>query len=290
MKKVAYDISFALLLISPSIAFTEILLDDDFNLNYVDPAKWHRPTWQFDGDGTYVGRTQFRTTQNSPLPETQSGMVIITVETYNPTGSDFYGTDLISNRSFSLDEEIHVTARAKMDATQRGIVGGIFLYGLNSEDSTLHDEIDFELLANIPSQVQTNIYDNGPLDAGDWKLVAFPGGGLITDYHTYEIIWRPTEISWFIDGELVRRETGDVPRGPVNVHLNMWVPDTNWSEAFDGGLQPVSLPESNEVYSMSVDSVTIEGVTTQAPGPNPQEVNIVPILQILLLDAKSDEE
>ena len=104
---------------------------------------------------------RFRCTQNSSPPAANDSNAIITVETYNPTGFSFYGTDLISNQSFPLGKGIHITVRAKMDTSTRGIVGGIFLYALKAGSTTLHDEIDFELLTNRTDGVQTNIYSNG---------------------------------------------------------------------------------------------------------------------------------
>ena len=133
-------------------------LNDDFNGIIVDASGWHIPTWVSPTDGTYVGQTQFRCSQNAPLPAAIDSNAIIVLDTYNPTGSSFYGTDLISNQSFG--QRIIFTVRAKMNAPiPPGIVGGIFLYAPPASTSnTLHDEIDFELLSSDPSHVYTNIY------------------------------------------------------------------------------------------------------------------------------------
>lgn len=167
------------------------LFIDNFSGNIVDPNRWHIPTWTSDDDGTFVGRTQFRCTQNSSLPAVVKGNAIITVETFNPTGFSFYGTDLISNPSFSIENGIHIKVKAKMNTTTSGIVGGIFLYGLNSNNTTLHDEIDFEILTNHPDKVQTNLYHNEVLGAGHPQFTSYEMG-TITDYHIYEIKWLPS--------------------------------------------------------------------------------------------------
>ena len=273
MRKVLFCIVTGLLVVLPSIILAATCLYDDFNGDIVSSSRWHIPTWKSPTDGTFVGRTQFRCTQHSSLPACKDSNAIITVETYNPTGFSFYGTDLISNQSFCVGKGIHITVRAKMDTETRGIVGGIFLYALKPGSTTLHDEIDFEILTNLPNGVQTNIYSNEALDTGHPQFVSYTSGR-ITDYHIYEIKWEPKQVSWFIDGNLVRTETKYVPNGPMNFHLNIWVPDWRWDEAYDANLQPTTSPGSNQIFSMSVDSVNIE-----CGG-----CDLAPVLLLLLLD------
>jgi beta-glucanase (GH16 family) len=254
------------LVIPPSfIVLAETLLYDDFSGTMVSSSKWHIPTWVSPMDGTVVGLTQFRFTQNSSLPAVNDGNAIIVLESYNPTALSFYGTDLRSNQSFALGTGIHVTVRAKMNTTTPGIVGGIFLYALKPESTTYHDEIDFELLTNMPHGAQTNIYSNEKLGTGNVQFVPFPYGS-ITDYHTYEIKWQPNQVSWYIDGNLVRTETSHVPTGPMNFHLNIWVPDPGWPAAHDSNLKPATSPSSNQIFSMSVDSVHIKSISSAPAG------------------------
>jgi beta-glucanase (GH16 family) len=229
-------------------------------------------------DGTVVGHTQFRFTQKSSLPAADNGNAILAVESYNPTAFSFYGTDLRSNQSFDLGEGIHITVRAKMNTTTPGIVGGFFLYALKPGSTTYHDEIDFELLTNRPNEAQTNIYSNEKLGIGHVQFVPYASGS-ITDYHTYEIKWQPNQVSWFIDGHLVRTDTRHVPTGPMTFHLNIWVPDPGWPEAYDPNLKPTTSASSNQIFSMSVDSVNIQSIT-----PPPGASGLAPIPPLLLLD------
>ncbi len=234
---------------------------DDFNGSIVTASNWHIPTWVSSTDGTYVGQTQFRCSQNAPLPAARNSNAIIALDTYNPTGSSFYGTDLISNQSFALGQGITVTVRAKMNAPiPPGIVGGIFLYAPpTSTSNTLHDEIDFELLGNDPNHVWTNIYGNEPLGTGHPASYSYASGSA-TDYHTYQIQWLPDQVSWYVDGTLVRTVTtqSPIPVGPMYVHLNTWVPGSDFAAAYDPNLHWTSLPSSNQTFSMSVDSVTVQ--------------------------------
>jgi beta-glucanase (GH16 family) len=244
----------------------------------VSSSKWHIPTWVSPTDGTVVGLTQFRFTQNSSLPAADNGNAIIVVESYNPTAFSFYGTDLRSNQSFALGTGIHITVRAKMNTTTPGIVGGIFLYALKPGSTTYHDEIDFELLTNLPNGVQTNIYGNEKLGTGNVQFVTYTSGS-ITDYHTYEIKWQPNQVAWFIDGNLVRTDTHYVPTGPMNFHLNIWVPDPGWPAAYDPNLKPATSASSNQIFSMSVDSVNIQSIT-----PPIEASGLAPIPPLQLLD------
>ena len=259
-RKVLFCILSGFLVISPSIMLAETLLYDDFSGDIVSSGKWHIPTWVSPTDGTVVGLTQFRFTQNSSLPAADDGNAIITVESYNPTAFSFYGTDLRSNQSFALGTGIHITVRAKMNTTTFGIVGGIFLYDLKPGSTTYHDEIDFEFLTNLPNGAQTNIYSNEKLGTGNVQFVPYTSGS-ITDYHTYEIKWQPNQVSWFIDGNLVRTETSHVPTGPMNFHINIWVPDPGWPAAYDPNLTAAISASSNQIFSMSVDSVHIQSIT-----------------------------
>lgn len=259
--KVFFYLSAGVSLLLPSTTCARILLDDPFTTNPVSSAIWHIPTWVGDGDGTFVGRTQLRCIQNSPLPETVNGSALIRLDSFNPTASmenpSFYGTDLIGNQIFSVGNGVHIKVRAKMVATTPGIVGGIFLYALKVPGTTLHDEIDFEFLTNRPSGAQTNIYNNEPKGDGRPQFHSFSSGSM-NEHHIYEIKWLPNQVIWILDGRTVRVDTTHVPAGPMNFHLNIWVPDADWPLARNPDLKPVTSIVHNETHWMSVDWVTIE--------------------------------
>ena len=241
-----------------SEAQTVTIFNDDFDGTEVSSTLWHIPTWVSPTDGTYVGRTQFRCTQNASLPKAENGNAVINLETFNPTGFSFYGTDLISNRTFSPGNGLVFTFNAKIGApADGGVVGGIFLYDLTGGGSN-HDEADFELLTNRPSQFQTNIYSNEPLGAGHPQFESLTGA--ITDYHTYVIKWLPGKIIWTVDGSLVRTELSLVPSGPMHFHLNMWAPAADWAEAYDSNLQPVGSAASNQIYTLFVENVKVDSM------------------------------
>jgi hypothetical protein len=250
------------------------LLYDDFLGSIVNASNWHIPTWVSPTDGTFYGQTQQRCSQNASLPAAANGNAIIALNTYNPTGGSFYGTDLITKQSFTAG--VRVTVRAKMNAMPAGIVGGIFLYAPPTNASTSdHDEIDFELLTTDPANVHTNIYANAPLGYGNPTSHSYDSG-FLTDYHTYEIQWLPDEVSWFVDGTIVRTVTTEgvdasvvtgnmgassgqspIPAGPMYLHLNTWVPDSSFTAAYNPGLHWTMSASDDQTYSMLVDWVEV---------------------------------
>jgi beta-glucanase (GH16 family) len=234
------------------------LLDEKFAGVPVDPRNWEIPTFKASGDGTFIGRTQFRVTQDSGLPKTDTHGAMIPIETYNGKEASFLGTEMISRNAFAVGKGLDVKIRAKMNsAAHPGIVGGIFLYALKPGSDTIHDEIDFELLTNRPGEVQTNIYAHEELGVGHVIFVPYPTGSM-ADYHDYEIKWTAKSVSWSIDGKLVRTTTENVPTEPMKFYFNIWAPDAHWPGGFNAAIQPVTSAGANTVLDyLSVESIGI---------------------------------
>ena len=242
-------------------ATTEIFFDH-FNGSSMNSSYWRIPTWTGPTDGTYVGRTQFRCVP-AALPSVVNSNAVINLETFNPTGFSLYGTDLISQRSYSPGAGLIFNIRAKLESpTIGGIVAGIFSFDLVAPSNTIHNEIDFELLTNQLNYVHTNVYDSMPLGTGypDSTQITDP----ITDYHVYTVIWQSSQISWYVDGNLIRTSTSVLPDRSMHFHINMWAPAQEWPSAYNVALQPVSMLSANQIYSLLVDSVRVDslGVTT----------------------------
>ena len=262
-----------------SVAVSGVLLSEQFQRG-VNRHDLFIPTWKYDGDGTYYGRTQIRCTQNSGLPTVKNRAVQIVDDSYNPTGLSFYGTELISKKYFSLgngvDTGLDITFVAKLNGPiANGEVGGLFVSYLEP-DGVNHNEIDFELLSNQANakrhgnRIETNVFSNQPFDAGTPAYASLPDKGVLTGYHTYKIQSLPGEIDFYVDGTLVRADKSIVPTGSVQVHMNMWTPDSTWPEAYSNGIQPVSDSGSNKEFGMSVKSVVVSSLSVkQAPPVQP---------------------
>jgi beta-glucanase (GH16 family) len=237
------------------------LLDESFAGKPVDPGNWEIPTFRANGDGTFLGRTQFRFAQASGLPGTDANGAMIALETFNPVETSFLGTEMISRREFALGTGLDVTIRARMNsAAHPGIVGGMFLYALKPGSVSIHDEIDFELLTNRPDAVQTNIYGHEDLGVGHVIFVPYPTGRM-EDYHDYEIRWTAKQVTWLIDGKSVRTTAENVPTEPMRFYFNIWAPDAYWPGGFSTAIQPVKSATANSVLDyLSVASITVRAI------------------------------
>jgi beta-glucanase (GH16 family) len=256
-----YQGLFAAGLLAALPARAATLLDESFAGKPVEPMNWEIPAFKATGDGTFIGRTQFRVTQNSGLPKTDADGAMIAIESFNQAEPSFLGTEMISRQEFGAGKGLDVTIRAKMNsAAHPGIVGGIFLYALKPGSNTIHDEIDFELLTNRPDAVQTNIYANEELGAGHVIFAPYPTGGMAA-YHDYEIRWTSKDVTWLIDGKPVRTTTENVPTEPMRFYFNIWAPDAHWPGGFNAAIQPVTDGAKNSVLDyLSVASITVKTI------------------------------
>ena len=236
----------------------KVIFTDDFTGSRVSGSAWYIPTWRGSNDGTFFGQTQVRCSQNATLPTCSNGQALIDIDSYNPTGFSFYGTDLISKQSFKPGSKgIILTVRAKVSSSiPGGFVAGIYFYGLKSGGA--HDEIDFELVSNTPKKINTNIYKDEPLGVGDPTSADLSKP--ITDWHVYQIKWLPDEVIWLVDDQVIREEKTNVPKGPMPFNLNMWAPGSEWPLAYNSKIKATYDVSANKTYSLIVDYVKIEQI------------------------------
>lgn len=108
-----------MLMMAGQSGFADTLLTDDFDGTIVPSEEWLIPAWRNLPDGTYLGRTQVRCTQNAALPCCIDGNVLIPLETRNPHGLSFYGTGLITKRAFEIGDGLEVTVRPNLARPSR---------------------------------------------------------------------------------------------------------------------------------------------------------------------------
>ncbi|KAL8774460.1 MAG: hypothetical protein Q9209_000833 [Squamulea sp. 1 TL-2023] len=125
------------------------------------------------------------------------------------------------------------------------------------------DEIDWEFLGGVTTNVQTNYFGKGytgTYNRSTSPAVASPQ----TQFHTYALDWSTAALTWSIDGVVVRTlnakdadGNGDqYPQSPMKVSLSLWDagdPDSP-TQAWSGGVTPIPPPEP---YTMYVKSVKI---------------------------------
>jgi Glycosyl hydrolases family 16 len=263
-----------------SAADAQLLLRDDFDgTGNVDTTVWRLPFG--DSEGTFVGRTQFRGDSATDLPQqgiaeasAEDGKVMeVNLDTYSPIdpGNQFLGTDVLTKRNFGRAGGISYEARMRLKpTTTAGLVGSGFLYNVTRESppgTTVRDEIDLEMLGNQATGAMTqdpftNVWNDGNFASpGNGGYVDISGFDL-TQFHNYRVDWTPQSVKWYVDNQLVRTVTSGVPDDPMNLHFNLWAPDSSFADAFSSALQPAATPGANATYTLQVDHVEVNRTNT----------------------------
>jgi len=123
-----------------------------------------------------------------------------------------------------------------------GVVSSFFLWKVGSEVSgAFWNELDFEKIG-ADCHLQTNALYGNP---GTVHKGSYSGSDLCTAYHDYRFEWTPTYIAWAVDGQEIRRDTGETATAfaqnatsGMRIHFNVWPGD----ESFGGNYDPSILP------------------------------------------------
>lgn len=141
-------------------------------------------------------------------------------------------------------------------------VGIVSSFVLQSDDL---DEIDLEWLGGDNTQVQTNFFVKGNTDTydrGQFHGIDNPTGM----FHTYTIEWTSEQITWTVNGQVIRtllsNDWHGFPQSPMNIRMGVWAggdPTNN-----PGTLQWAG-GETNYAggpYPMVIKSVNVEDYST----------------------------
>jgi len=125
-----------------------------------------------------------------------------------------------------------------------GVLSTFFTYKNGSEVSGASwEEIDIEVLGkNDAYQMQSNIIVGPPRQTTEGLHTL--GQSLADDYHTYTLEWTPEYVAWFIDGQQVRRISGNnfvsSLINPESMRFNIWASTSeSWVGAFNASILPV---------------------------------------------------
>ncbi|KAG8533643.1 uncharacterized protein KY384_001384 [Bacidia gigantensis] len=198
----------------------------------------------------------------TPLQSPDKDSVILTL---SEDGESSSGTLLASTTYVWYGK---ITAQLKTSRGQ-GVVSAFILLGDNK------DEIDFEFVGTDLQTAQSNFYFQGITDYMNSKNLSVSGDDTFSDYHTYEIDWKPDQITWAVDGTTQRTlKKSDTmnktdnqyhyPQTPSRVQLSLWPAGSSkngkgtvdWS----GGLINWSQqdPQQNGYYYAMFKEVDIE--------------------------------
>ncbi|KAL4970323.1 glycoside hydrolase family 16 protein [Aspergillus stella-maris] len=103
-----------------------------------------------------------------------------------------------------------------------GIVSSVVI------ESDVLDEVDWEALGGVPTQIQTNYFGKGDTSSYD-RVTYEPVDGPQNSFHTYTIEWTPQTVSWAINGDVRRTLTraeaqggSRFPQTPARLRIGIW--------------------------------------------------------------------
>ena len=245
----------------------------------VDTSKWSTARFK-QGRGWYEG-----------YPYVADGRAYMSVGRYNANRDHggFVQSDLRTRETFRPGTNNAVKAQARIRLTHNtgGVVHGFYFYNefdTNGDDrADRSDEIDFEFLSNL-----TRNTNNPKILLSTWRnwdredpvYGGFNDGGFhqslestsnrnATYWNWYEMYWQRGAVRFYRadqnkqNWQWLRTYTGTnkVPDRAMRLHLNSWVPDNTWTEAYNGGLTSTGNSGGQAWYTMEVDQV----IVTKAP-------------------------
>lgn len=244
----------------------------------VDTTVWRLP---FEGPASFLGRTQLKTDAATDIPQQDGNVMVLKLETYSSQdpGGQFLGHENISKRNFARGEGLRFQSRLRLQENPpQGLIGSFISYDVQRDATGMgdlrRDEIDHELLGNeaqvaSPHRHFTNVYDDigfsGPMSGGNPQFhngSPLPAGFDLTQFHTYRVDWLKDRVKWYVDGQLVRTETTNIPDDPMLIRNNLWVPDNGFADAYHASLQPTATPGTNQTYRMEVDFIEVARLNT----------------------------
>ncbi len=207
--------------------------------------------WLLRND-TFAGNLGlFRPANVKALPGTGLSLTVV----QESLGVRNFSAASISSRSTFLYGRFEVTLQA---TSVSGLVTGFFLH----RDSP-RQEIDVEVTGNRPDRLLFNVFYNPGGEGAKFDYgyrgtpAAVPLGFDASEaVHRFAIEWDPSEIRWFVDGQLVHVRAAwnptPIPDLPMTLHVNTW---PTGSRELAGRLARRSLPASAIVRSIAVDAL-----------------------------------
>jgi endo-1,3-1,4-beta-glycanase ExoK len=129
-------------------------------------------------------------------------------------------------------------------AAADGVISSFFLWKEGSEAANAYwNELDYEKLG-ADCHMQTNAIFGNP-EVQHSQTNAMPGD-ICVQYHDYRFEWTPSYIAWAVDGQEVRRDTGETATafsqnaaGGMTLHFNIWPGNASFGGNFDPAILPV---------------------------------------------------
>ena len=136
-------------------------------------------------------------------------LVLSLTQTQNGSQILSSGSEVMTKQTFTYGT-FEFTSR--VDNVLSGSDSSGFLYASNSVT-----EIDMEQVGNKPDAVDCTNW-KGVSNFQDTEVTGFHQG----NSHDFKIVWAPTHVDWYVDGQLVVSHTQAVPSTPAPFLFNMW--------------------------------------------------------------------
>ena len=262
-----------------SAPWDKVVFQDDFSLTSPDggpdPQKWvinvPEEWWWVQGRTFYPSSVYHPA---GPFPKVDNGICTLEHHSYNPYDLAQEHWTLLGGQIRTV-EEFGTAGAYRFEAILRcgeypsGLVTSFFTYGFDGLNS---DEIDFEFVSKKNNE--------DPRSDGDWVLtntwnesmqkpswVWVPGLDL-TQWNCFRIYWhvgQRVDWTWLANPEdetsevLLRTETDSfhIPDQPMGLYSNSWAAVSGWPEAYSSDLQPVSVPQLDQVLNFGLDDVNV---------------------------------
>jgi hypothetical protein len=161
-------------------------------------------------------------------------LILCLIITNNISPKIYKGAELRTKTAYTYGRfEVRYKA-----AEKDGVLASFFTYHEITSTSNWN-ELDIEIMGRYNNDVQFNAITPGQTNHVRHQNVNF---NPCVDFHDYAIEWTPDYVAWFIDGEMVYKQTGahvQTLNRAQKIMMNIWNPA---SEGWAGVFNPNSLP------------------------------------------------
>jgi len=161
-------------------------------------------------------------------------LVLIITALSNINAKTYKGAELRTKAAYTYGRfEVRYKA-----AEKDGVLASFFTY--HEATSTANwNELDIEIMGRYNNDVQFNSITPGQTNHVRHQNVNFNPS---TDFHNYAFEWTPQYVAWFIDGQMVYKQTGihvQTLNRAQKIMMNIWNPAaTGWAGFFNANSLP----------------------------------------------------
>lgn len=194
---------------------TEVRLPADLRFidrfETIDQNRWillDLPSWASYLDNDY---------RPSQVSMTEDGLTLTLAPNTDPTAR----APLVSGLLVSREAYLHGYFEARLRTPRGpGVIAAFYTY-IDPEGPPPQQELDLEFLGQNTRSLDVAMHVGGSAEGG---RVALPFDAA-EDFQTYAIEWTETYVRWYVNGRVVREETGERVarlRDPQQITLSLW--------------------------------------------------------------------